>query len=262
MGILVVTIITCVSSIDNKDIYIICSVEKLRQLLGGKCPHINCTSTIDIDYGMSGCCLTMIGCCGNGHVLDWTSSDFHTSKNGSCIFNINLSLASAIVVSGNSLISTFLRFMKVASIEKTTFHSYQRHFIIPAVNKFYINKQVYGNTFVFIYLQKALLEKFKLTDLVLSGDGRCDCPGKSAKFCTYSMMEITHNQILHFQNIDKCEVGLQSPNLEREGMMRCLNFLINSGMKITEVVTYSSTSVAKTRYFNKTNFIVYTNIFF
>jgi len=59
-------------------------------------------------------------------------------------------------------------------------------------------------------------------------------------------METTHNQILHFQNIDKCEVGLQSPNMEREGMVRCLNFLINSGMKITEVVTDSSTSVAKT----------------
>jgi len=28
--------------------------------------------------------------------------------------------------------------------------------------------------------------------------------------------------------------------------VRCLNFLINSGMKITEVVTDSSTSVAKT----------------
>jgi len=179
--------------------------------------HINCTSTIDIDYGMSGCCLTMIGCCGNGHVLDWTSSDFHTSKNGSRIFNINLSLASAIVVSGNSFvkISTCLRFMKVASIEKTTFHSYQRHFIIPALNKFYINKQVYGNAFVIYIL---ILTNRKLywrnLNLVLSGDGRCDSPGKSAKFCSYSMMETTHNQILHFQNIDKREVGLQSPSME------------------------------------------------
>ena len=27
----------------------------------------------------------MIGCGRNGHVLDWTSSDFHTSENGSRI---------------------------------------------------------------------------------------------------------------------------------------------------------------------------------
>jgi len=91
-----------------------------------------------------------------------------------------------------------------------------------------------------------LLEKFKSNDLVLSGDGRCDSPGKSAKFCTYLMMESTQNQILHFINMDKHQVGLQSLNMEREGMVRCLNFLINSGMKIIEVVTDSSTSVAKT----------------
>ena len=60
------------------------------------------------------------------------------------------------------------------------------------------------------------------------------------------MMETAQNQILHFENMDKREVGLQSPNMEREGMVRCLNFLITNGMKITEVVTDSSTSVAKT----------------
>ena len=66
------------------------------------------------------------------------------------------------------------------------------------------------------------------------------------QFCTYSMMEATHNQILHFENVDKREVGLHSPNMEREGMVRCLSFLLSSGMKISEVVTDSSTSVVKT----------------
>ena len=94
--------------------------------------------------------------------------------------------------------------------------------------------------------QAKLLDKFRLNDLILSGDGRWDSPGKSAKFCTYSMMEATDNQILHFENVDKHEVGLQSPNMEREGMVCCLNFLLSSGMKISEVVTDSSISVAKT----------------
>ena len=94
--------------------------------------------------------------------------------------------------------------------------------------------------------QAKLLDKFRLNDLILCGDGKCDSPGKSAKFCTYSMMEATDNQILHFESVDKHKVGLQSPNMEREGMVRCLNFLLSSGMKISEVVTDSSTSVAKT----------------
>ena len=60
------------------------------------------------------------------------------------------------------------------------------------------------------------------------------------------MMETDHNQILHFENVDKREVGLHSPNMEREGLIRCLNFLIGNGVQIKEVVTDSSTSVAKT----------------
>ena len=92
-----------------------------------------------------------------------------------------------------------------------------------------------------MYLEKG----FRSTNVILSGDGRCDSPGKSAKFCTYLMMETDHNQILHFENIDKHEVGLHSPNMEREGLIRCLNFLISNGVQIKEVVTDSSTSVAK-----------------
>ena len=80
---------------------------------------------------------------------------------------------------------------------------------------------------------------------MLCGDGRCDSPGKSAKFCTYSLMESENNVILHFENIDKCEVDLHSPNMEREGMIRSLDFLIEKGLNIVELITDSSSSVAK-----------------
>lgn len=36
-------------------------------------------------------------------------------------------------------------------------------------------------------------------DLVLAGDGRCDSPGFSAKFGSYSLMDLKHNVILHFE---------------------------------------------------------------
>ena len=55
-------------------------------------------------------------------------------------------------------------------------------------------------------------------------------------------MESEKNQILHFENIDKHEV----PNMEREGMIRCLDFLMVNGMEVVELITDSSTSVAKT----------------
>jgi len=140
--------------IDGKGTYVVCSVEKLCQLVGTKCHESECGSPINIDYDVSGCCLVMFGCCANGHRLDWASSDFHTNKNGSKIYNINVALSAAIIFSGNSFskISNCLKFMNVATISSSTFHCYQRHFIAPAVNKFYLKKQVYSIHSVLIFM--------------------------------------------------------------------------------------------------------------
>jgi len=60
------------------------------------------------------------------------------------------------------------------------------------------------------------------------------------------MIKNSQNQIIHFENVDKWwQVSLQSPNMEREGMIRCLEFLISRGLKVNEVVTDSSTLAAK-----------------
>jgi len=59
-------------------------------------------------------------------------------------------------------------------------------------------------------------------------------------------METESNLILHFNNVDKREVGLPSPNMEREGMIQCLDFLLSKGMKVAELITDSSSSVANT----------------
>ena len=59
-------------------------------------------------------------------------------------------------------------------------------------------------------------------------------------------METESNLILNFENVDKREVGLRSPNMEREGMSQCLDFLLSKGMKVVELIMDSSSSVAKT----------------
>ena len=73
--------------------------------------------------------------------------------------------------------------------------------------------------------------------LVLAGDDRCDSPGKTAKFCTYSVMVSDTNHILHFENVNNREVALHSPNMEREGMQRCLDFLLANGPTVEELIT-------------------------
>ena len=78
----------------------------------------------------------------------------------------------------------------------------------------------------------------------MSGDGRCDSPGKCAKFCTYTLMETSKNVILHSETIDKREVQNKSPNMEREAVHRALDH-IQDKIKVAEITTDSSTAVTK-----------------
>jgi len=59
------------------------------------------------------------------------------------------------------------------------------------------------------------------------------------------MVEMDKNLILHFEVVDKREVGLKSPNMERKGMIRALDFL-TSRVTVDELITDASTSVHKT----------------
>ena len=81
-------------------------------------------------------------------------------------------------------------------------------------------------------------------DVVASGDGRCDSPGKCAKFCTYTLMETSSNMILQSETIDKGEVQNKSPNMEREGVDRAIRHL-KEKIDLLEVTTDSSTAVTK-----------------
>ena len=68
--------------------------------------------------------------------------------------------------------------------------------------------------------------------------------GATAKFCTYSVMEIESGKILHAETVDKREVDLQSPNMERIAFRRSMEFLL-SNIKCTEIITDASSSIRK-----------------
>jgi hypothetical protein len=80
--------------------------------------------------------------------------------------------------------------------------------------------------------------------ITLIGDGRCDSPGSSAKFCTYTLMDLGSNLVLNLETVDKREVQGKSPNMEREGLRRCL-MRIQKETMVHEIATDASTSVAK-----------------
>lgn len=88
------------------------------QLVNGKCQEINCELRRNVCYEVTAGCVLIKGFCQNGHRFCWSSSQSHTNKNHAKIFDSNLLLSSAIVLSGNSYakIKMLFDFMKLAII--------------------------------------------------------------------------------------------------------------------------------------------------
>jgi len=79
--------------------------------------------------------------------------------------------------------------------------------------------------------------------VTLAGDGRYDSPRASAKFCTYSLMDTDNNTIIQSVTVDKRQVLLQSPNMERKAVSSVLTFVKDQGIIIDKLVTDASSAI-------------------
>ena len=122
------------------DLRIVCIVKKLLELVGENCREHNCSNTLKYSANICGCVLTIQGSCKDGHLFYWSSSEELYSQTGSKVMLDNLCLVGAIVLSGNqfSKIKLMFRFAEIACLSSTTFHAYQRHYICPVVNDYYL----------------------------------------------------------------------------------------------------------------------------
>ena len=84
--------------------------------------------------------------------------------------------------------------------------------------------------------QDAVLEFLRGNDLNLSGDGRCDSPEYSAKYCTYTLMDSATNLILDYKLIQSSETG-SSVAMEKEGLRWSLNYLLERDISINTIAT-------------------------
>lgn len=152
---------------------------------------IHCSRCGELDltmhHNVSGTMLLVAFTCrGCGYKTRWNSQP----KIGSTPAG-NILLSSAIITSG-AIATKILRLfghMNVASIAKRTFFRHQRHLLFPTVKKIWLDHQ----TWIIAALQAD--QRY----LVVGGDGRHDSPGHSAKFCSYTMIEMVAKVIIDTQ---------------------------------------------------------------
>lgn len=58
--------------------------------------------------------------------------------------------------------------------------------------------------------------------MTLAGDGHCHSPGHSAKYRTYTMLDVKSNKIVHFKVVSLYEVK-NSNAMEKKGFIETLN---------------------------------------
>ncbi|XP_052280835.1 uncharacterized protein LOC127878348 [Dreissena polymorpha] len=117
-----------------------------------------------------------------------------------------------------------LSFIKVPILSYRTYKRLQSIYILPAVDN------VWKKT------QARLFEMRTGKSLRLGGDARCCSPGHTAKFGSYTLMDLETNHVLDVQLVQSNEVK-NSNAMELEGLKRGLRNLATNHMKVTDLTT-------------------------
>ncbi|XP_078123330.1 uncharacterized protein LOC144528551 isoform X1 [Sander vitreus] len=139
----------------------------------------------------------------------------------------DLHLSAALYLSGASFtrIEKVFKAMKLQLFGHETFRRHARSFIEPAVIHHWKVTQD-------VNLQR-LSQEEKVT---LGGDMRADSPGHSAKYGSYTMMDLHTNTVVDIQLVQSNEVG-GSSHMEKEGLTRSLALLESRGVDLDCIVT-------------------------
>ena len=157
--------------------------------------------------------------CNAGHMNTWNLME-HDSHDG------HVAIAASILLSGGTF-QPFREAMKIAKLkmfEHNTFYRIQKSLLFPAINNIYQRKM------------RAIFERTKENSVCLVGDGRCDSPGFSATFGTYTLMNETNNEIIDFFISHVRNAG-NSQNMEKYGLKYLLDDLAAKGLNIDTLTT-------------------------
>ncbi|XP_067220664.1 uncharacterized protein [Chanodichthys erythropterus] len=140
----------------------------------------------------------------------------------------NLQLSAAIYFTGASFfkLQKVFNAMHVKMITHRTFQKHSSMYLEPAI--IYTWKKE----------QEAALRQLSQRDKVIAGgDMRVDSSGHSAKYGTYTLMDLESNIILDIQLVQESNEVAGSYHMEKEGLKRSLEHLEAQGVKLECIVT-------------------------
>ena len=138
-----------------------------------------------------GTCIRITQTCSFGHKYTWDSQTRIGRSYGG-----NILLPAAILFSGGSVskVIRIFNFLSCLTISENTFYRYQRDYLQPAIRIVWSQEQ-----------EKLLAAAHSANKpLCLGGDARCDSPGHSAKFGSYSIIDLCTNKVLDVQLVQVC----------------------------------------------------------
>ncbi|KAJ8311197.1 hypothetical protein KUTeg_011260 [Tegillarca granosa] len=160
--------------------------------------------------------------CECGEFLSWNSQPL----SGTLPLG-NLLTAAAILFAGchPSQVLTMFQHASVQMICQRTYNNLQTLYLVPAISSVYQFKQL------------NLFEEIKETGVALrlGGDARCCSPRHTAKYGSYSLIDLTKAKILDIQLVQSNEVK-NSYSMELEGLKCCLAFLMENNLKLFHLI--------------------------
>ena len=142
--------------------------------------------------------------CGAQRKVKWTCLAGHSGTSSPEVrgmAEVNLLAAAAVLFRGGTYteLSDWCKTMNVQMIANTTFYEMQKAYLHPAIEDLYQEQR--NKILARVYLEQQDGKRLHLT-----GDGRCDTPSFTAKYCHYTLMyddteEILHTELLQVNKI-------------------------------------------------------------
>ncbi|XP_069133572.1 uncharacterized protein [Argopecten irradians] len=148
----------------------------------------------------------------------------------------NLAISCALLYSGSlpTKALRFLDFLGMPSVSYSTFMSHQKFYLQPVILDIWTHQQE-------IYFEET---RASGKSVCIGGDGRADTPGHSAKYGSYTVMDLDCGKVIDVQLVQSNEVK-SSCHMEKEGLVRAIHKLHQEHVVVDTIVTDRHVQIKK-----------------